>query len=108
MLLVFLTLLTLPSLSLFLPLPLPLLLPHLRRSLITQPILSVFLPSCSMIAGLGTSPSASVRLDFGKIDAGVLGPGGRPAAAPDQRDLPARRRRYVVRVFMPFYATWCQ
>ena len=61
-----------------------------------------------MTAGLGTSPSASVRLDFGKIDAGVLGPGGRPAAAPDQRDLPARRRRYVVRVFMPFYAIWCQ
>ena len=49
--------------------------------------------SSPRILGLGTSPSAFVRLDFGKADSGMLGPGGRPAAAVDQRDLPARRRR---------------
>ena len=49
--------------------------------------------SSPRILGLGTSPSASVRLDFGKAEGGMLGPGGRPAAAVDQRDLPARRRR---------------
>lgn len=51
--------------------------------------------SAARILGLGTSPSATVRLDFGKVDGGVLGPGGRPAAA-EQRDLPARRRRWYL------------
>ena len=46
--------------------------------------------------GLGTSPSASLRLDFANNNGGgMLGPGGRPAAGLEQKDLPARRRRLV-------------
>jgi hypothetical protein len=47
--------------------------------------------------GLGTSPSASLRLDFANNNGGgMLGPGGRPAAGLEQKDLPARRRRYEI------------
>jgi hypothetical protein len=45
------------------------------------------------LPGLGTSPSASVKLDFGKIEDGDFSPGGRPLAGADRRDVPARRRR---------------
>lgn len=48
------------------------------------------------IVGLGTSPSTAMRLEFGKDGNGVLTPGSRPGAAGDQRDLPARRRRWYL------------
>jgi 5'-AMP-activated protein kinase catalytic alpha subunit len=48
------------------------------------------------IVGLGTSPSTAMRLEFGKDGNGVLTPGSRPGAPGDQRDLPARRRRWYL------------
>jgi hypothetical protein len=60
------------------------------------------LPFSLSLAGLGTSPSASVKLDFGKIEEGDLSPGGRSLAGLDRRDIPARRRRYRYRDALPY------
>jgi hypothetical protein len=59
-------------------------------------------PFSLSLAGLGTSPSASVKLDFGKIEEGDLSPGGRSLAGLDRRDIPTRRRRYGYRDALPY------